>query len=69
MTAAQADIGSTVNGAICGAELAVNYVVKNGLEVVKEDRIRSALEDQGEPPVRVDATAGGDTGSGNGSIR
>ena len=48
-------------GAVCGAEFAVNDVVKYGLEVVEEDGIGGALEDESEAPVWVDAAAGCNT--------
>jgi hypothetical protein len=41
-----------------GAELARHDIVEYRLEVVEEDGIGRALEDEREPPVRVDAAAG-----------
>ena len=58
-----------MHGAVCRAEFAVDDVVENRLEVIKEDRVGGAFEHEGEPPVWVDATASGDSGSGYCSVR
>lgn len=69
MTAAQTDVGSTVHGAVRGTELALDYVVKNGLEVIEEDCVGGAFEHERKPPVGVDATASCDSGSRYCSVR
>lgn len=48
-----------------GAKLARHDIVEYRLEVVEEDGIGRALEDECEPPVRVDAAAGGKLGGTN----
>lgn len=69
VTAAQTDVGSTVHGAVCGTEFAVDDVVKNRLEVIEEDRVGGAFEHKGESPVGVDATASCDSSSGYCGVR
>ena len=59
---------ASVYGAVGGAEFAVDNVVEDRLEVVKEDGVRGALEDESKTPVWVDATAGCDTSGGYGGV-
>lgn len=55
--------------AVCRAELAVDNVVEDGLEVVEEDGVGGAFENKGKAPVRVNTAAGCNTSGRNGGIR
>lgn len=63
-----ANTRAAMDGAICGAELPMDDIVENRLEVVKENGVRGAFEHESEAPVWIDATAGCDTSGGDGGI-
>lgn len=68
MAAADTDIGSAMHSAACRAELAMNDVIKYGLEIVEKDGIRSAFEDEGKAPVWINTTAGCQVSGSHGGI-
>jgi len=50
------------------AELAVHDVVEHGFEVVEEDRVRSAFEDESEAPIGVYPATSCHAGGGDGGV-
>jgi hypothetical protein len=57
-----------VHGAVCRTEFVVNDVVEYRFEVIEEDSVGGAFEDEGEAPIRVYATAGGNARGAYGGI-
>jgi len=51
-----------------GTEFARDDVVEHGFEVVEEDGVGSAFENEGEAPVGVDAAASGELGGADNDV-